>query len=106
MLEDLLALIAFLVRAYIWAIILAALFSMLTAFNVIDTRNRFVWSIGDFLYRVTEPALRPIRAILPSFGAIDLSPWVAVLILQFLIEPLLLHLQLAIHYGSWGQVFF
>ena len=69
---------------YIWAVILAAIFSMLAAFGVLDTRNRFVWSIGDFLYRVTEPALRPIRNILPSFGSIDLSPLVLILLLQAL----------------------
>jgi YggT family protein len=69
---------------YIWAVILAAIFSMLASFGVLDTRNRFVWSIGDFLYRVTEPALRPIRNILPSFGSVDLSPLVLILLLQAL----------------------
>ncbi|MBS0643913.1 MAG: YggT family protein [Proteobacteria bacterium] len=67
---------------YIWAVILAAIFSMLASFGVLDTRNRLVWSIGDFLYRVTEPALRPIRNFLPSFGSIDLSPLVLILLLQ------------------------
>ena len=42
-------------------VILAAVMSMLVSFNVLDTRNRFVWMVGDFLYRITEPALRPIR---------------------------------------------
>ena len=50
-----------LISLYIWAVILAALFSLLTAFGVLDTRNRVVWMIGDFFYRITEPALRPIR---------------------------------------------
>ena len=63
-----------LIGLYIWAVILAAVFSMLAAFGVLDTRNRLVWTIGDFLYRVTEPALRPIRNIMPNFGGIDLSP--------------------------------
>jgi YggT family protein len=67
---------------YKWAVILAAFFSMLVAFGVLDTRNRFVWTIGDFLYRVTEPALRPIRNMLPNFGGIDISP----LILFFIIH--------------------
>ena len=67
---------------YFWAVILAALFSMLAAFGVLDTRNRVVWSIGDFLYRITEPALRPIRNILPSFGSIDISPLILLLLLQ------------------------
>lgn len=71
-----------LIYLYIWAVILAAVFSMLTSFGVLDTRNRIVWTIGDFLYRVTEPALRPIRNILPNFGGIDLSPLILLLLLQ------------------------
>jgi YggT family protein len=71
-----------LLSLYLWAVILAALFSMLAAFGVLDTRNRVVWSIGDFLYRITEPALRPIRNLLPSFGSIDISPLILILLLQ------------------------
>src|SRR3954451_13366645 len=73
-----------LLSLYIWAVILAAIFSMLASFGVLDTRNRVVWTIGDFLYRVTEPALRPIRNILPSFGGIDISPIILVLALYFI----------------------
>jgi YggT family protein len=71
-----------LLSLYIWAVILAALFSMLASFGVLDTRNRVVWSIGDFLYRLTEPALRPVRNLLPSFGSIDISPLIVLLLLQ------------------------
>jgi YggT family protein len=71
-----------LLNLYIWAVILAAVFSMLAAFGVLDTRNRLVWTIGDFLYRVTEPALRPIRNLLPNFGNIDISPVILILLLQ------------------------
>jgi YggT family protein len=71
-----------LLSLYIWAVILAALFSMLSSFGVLDTRNRVVWSIGDFLYRLTEPALRPIRNMLPNFGSIDISPIILLLLLQ------------------------
>jgi YggT family protein len=71
-----------LIWLYTWAIILAALFSVLTSFGVLDTRNRLVWTIGDFLYRVTEPALRPIRKFLPYFGGIDISPIIVILLLQ------------------------
>jgi YggT family protein len=67
---------------YWWAVLLAAIFATLASFGVIDTRNRIVWSIGDFLYRITEPALRPIRNILPSFGSVDLSPLVLLLLVQ------------------------
>jgi YggT family protein len=71
-----------LLSLYIWAVILAAVFSMLASFGVLDTRNRVVWTIGDFLFRLTEPALRPIRNFLPSFGNIDLSPLILLLLLQ------------------------
>jgi YggT family protein len=94
-------LIFVLIRLYFWAIILAAVFSMLTAFGVLDTRNRLVWSIGDFLYRVTEPALRPIRNFLPNFGGIDISPMIALLLIQFILVPLVAALQRGILFGSW-----
>ena len=73
-----------LLSLYIWAVILAAVFSVLTSFGVLDTRNRLVWTIGDFLYRITEPALRPIRNLLPYFGGIDVSPIILILLLQAL----------------------
>ena len=73
-----------LIGIYIWVLIAAAVFSMLTAFGVLDTRSRFVWSVGDFLYRITEPALRPIRRFLPNLGGIDISPVILILVLQAL----------------------
>jgi YggT family protein len=88
-------------RLYVWAIILSAVFSMLIAFNVLDTRNRLVWSIGDFLYRVTEPALRPIRSILPNFGSIDLSPLVVIAVIELVCFPVLAALQEGIILGRW-----
>jgi YggT family protein len=71
------------IELYIWVLIVAAILSWLVAFNVLNTRNRFVYLLGDFLTRVTEPALRPIRRILPSVGGIDLSPLVLILLLIF-----------------------
>ena len=68
---------------YIWVIIASVVLSWLVAFNVINTRNTFVNQIGEFLYRITEPALRPIRNVLPSFGGIDISPMVLILLLIF-----------------------
>ena len=65
-----------------WAVIIAAIVSTLVNFGVLDTRNRFVWSIADFLYRATEPLLRPVRARLPNLGGIDLSPLVVLLLIQ------------------------
>lgn len=71
-----------LLSLYMWAVILSALFSILASFGVLDTRNRIVWTIGDFLYRITEPALRPIRNLLPNLGGIDISPVILILLLQ------------------------
>jgi YggT family protein len=76
-------LIATIIDIFVWIIIFQVILSWLIAFNVINTRNRFVYLIGDFLYRVTEPALRPIRRILPTLGGIDLSPLVLLLLLFF-----------------------
>ncbi len=66
---------------YIWLLIAAAVLSWLIAFNVVNTRNQFVAMVGDFLYRVTEPVLRPIRNMLPSLGGIDVSPVVVILVI-------------------------
>ena len=68
---------------YMWVVIASVILSWLIAFNVINTRNPFVHQIGDFLYRATEPVLRPIRNLLPNLGGIDLSPLVLILLLVF-----------------------
>ncbi len=67
---------------YIWILIIWVIVSWLVAFNVINTHNRFVAMLMDFLYRVTEPALRPIRRILPDLGGIDISPLILILLVQ------------------------
>lgn len=69
---------------YIWIVIIGALLSWLIAFNVVNTSNRFVYTVADFLYRITEPALRPIRRVLPNMGGIDISPIALILALIFL----------------------
>ncbi len=69
---------------YSWILIAMVIYSWLFAFNVINSRNQFVALIGDFLYKVTEPLLRPIRRILPDLGGIDLSPIVLFLAIFFL----------------------
>jgi YggT family protein len=66
---------------YIWLLIAAAVLSWLVAFNVVNARNHFVAMVGDFLYRITEPLLWPIRNMLPSLGGIDVSPEVLILII-------------------------
>src|ERR1700726_1360610 len=73
-----------LIDIYIWLLIAQAVLSWLLAFGVVNRYNRGVSVIGDFLYRVTEPALRPIRSFLPNFGGIDISPVILVLILYFI----------------------
>ena len=69
---------------YITLVIVQVVLSWLVAFNVINTRNRFVYLVGNFLYRITEPALKPIRRLLPNLGGMDLSPVVLILGLYFL----------------------
>ena len=69
---------------YFWIVIAMAIFSWLVAFNVVNTRNPVVHMIGDFLYRITEPALRPIRNMMPNLGGIDISPVILFLIIIFI----------------------
>jgi YggT family protein len=76
--------ILLILQIYVWLLIAAAILSWLVAFNVVNTRNQFVASVGEFLFRITEPALRPIRSILPNLGGIDVSPVVLILIIFFI----------------------
>lgn len=71
-------------QIYVWLLIASAVLSWLIAFNVINTRNQFVSTIWDSLYRITEPALRPIRQRLPNLGGIDISPIILLLIIYFI----------------------
>jgi YggT family protein len=71
-------------QIYIWLLIAAAVLSWLIAFNVVNTRNAVVAGIAEFLYRITEPLLRPIRSILPNLGGIDVSPVILILIILFI----------------------
>jgi YggT family protein len=80
----LLDVILLILQIYVWLLIVAAILSWLVAFNVVNTRNHFVASIGEFLFRITEPALRPIRNILPNLGGIDISPVILILIIFFI----------------------
>ena len=82
--------IVLVIDLYIWVIIAGAILSWLIAFNVVNTQNRFVYSVADMLYRVTEPALRPIRSILPNLGGIDISPVILILFLLFIRDVVLI----------------
>jgi len=81
---ELIRFINFLLDLYIFILFAAAILSWLVVFNVVNTRNPVVAMIADFLYRVTEPALRPIRERLPNFGGIDISFIVLILIIYFI----------------------
>ena len=77
------------VNLYMWCFIISAVMSWLIAFNVINTGNRLIYMVGDTLYRLTEPMLRPIRNLLPNFGGIDFSPLIAILIFLFFKDGIL-----------------
>ena len=72
------------VSLYIWILIINAIISWLVAFNVLNTSNRFVYSILDISYKLTDPPLNYIRRFLPNLGSIDISPIVLILGLMFL----------------------
>ena len=76
-------LVSNIINLMIWFIIAQAILSWLVAFDVINYRNRFVYSVGNFLDQVTRPLLEPFRRIIPSLGGIDVSPIVVILLLQF-----------------------
>ena len=77
-------LVSTVISIFIWLLIAQAVLSWLVAFGIVNRYNRVVATIGDFLWRVTEPLLRPIRRVLPDLGGIDISPVVLILLLWFL----------------------
>ena len=82
--KSLLILFDNIVTIYIWILIINAVLSWLVAFSVLNTSNRFVYSILDVSYRLTAPPLNFIRRYLPNLGSIDISPVVLILLLMFL----------------------
>jgi YggT family protein len=72
------------INLFIFILIVQVIMSWLIAFNVVNTRNRFVYMVADVAYKITEPVLRPIRRILPNLGGIDLSPIVVIILLGFI----------------------
>lgn len=69
---------------YIFAIVISVVLTWLVHFNVVNTSNQFVFMVGDFLFRITEPVLKRIRSVVPAIGGIDLSPLILLLLLTFL----------------------
>jgi len=68
---------------YMWAVIIGIVLSWLVTFNIVNTSNRFVNIVGEFLHRITEPALGPIRRTIPNLGGLDISPVILILLLMF-----------------------
>ncbi|WP_395670860.1 YggT family protein [Phenylobacterium sp.] len=73
--------ISSLLSLLVWAIIISAILSWLVAFDVINLRNRFVYSVSRFLDAVTAPVMRPFQRIIPPLGGVDLSPIVVILVI-------------------------
>lgn len=69
---------------YMWVVIIGVILNWLVAFNVVNTSNRFVYMVGDFTHRATEPALGRIRRFIPNLGGMDISPVVLILLIIFL----------------------
>src|SRR3979490_1666670 len=82
---------------YVWLLIASAILSWLIAFNVVNTRNQFVAAVAEFLYRITEPVLAPIRAFMPSLGGPDIS--------RIILIPILMYSQRVIPYYIYPSVF-
>ena len=85
-----------LLNIYKWIVIANVIISWLVAFNVLNTQNRFVYSVLDFTYRLTEPLLNRIRQFLPNLGAFDISPiillmliWILQMCMRYYIQPIL-----------------
>ena len=83
-------------QLYVWIVIASAIFSWLIAFNVVNTANRFVAVVGEALWRLTEPALRPIRQFMPNLGGIDISPIILILGIFLLQRIIILYIDPAV----------
>lgn len=83
-LDPLIRILSLALSIYVYLVIASAILSWLVHFGVLNTRNQVVSMIGEFLWRITEPALRPIRRFMPNLGGIDISPIILILIIYFL----------------------
>ena len=82
--KSILVLLDSIITIYLWIIIINAVLSWLVTFNILNTQNRFVFSVLDVTYKMTDPALNKIRRFIPTFGSIDVSPVILILLLMFL----------------------
>jgi YggT family protein len=69
---------------YIWCLIVGAVLSWLIAFNIVNPYSRFVRTVGDFIARITEPALQRIRKFIPPMGGLDLAPLALIFLIYFI----------------------
>ena len=72
------------ITLYIWCIIISSVLSWLVAFKVVNTNNQLVYTIGNFLFRITDPLLKPMRRLLPNLGGVDISPVILIILLIFI----------------------
>ena len=82
--NSLLGLIIQIINLYQFVLLIYIITTWLVSFNIINTSNRFVYSVMEVLYRLCEPSLRLVRQYLPSFGSIDISPVIVYLLLWFI----------------------
>ena len=95
-LDPLISVVQLALNFYVILVIASAILSWLVHFGVANSRNQFVSMVGEFLWRITEPALRPIRRFLPNLGGIDISPVVLILIIYFL-DRVLTNIRISLH---------
>ena len=69
------------IELFIWLLIIQAILSWLIAFGIVNTQSSFINMIGNFLYKITDPLLRPIKKILPDFAGVDISPVILIILL-------------------------
>ena len=81
--QSLLILFGQLIDLFVWILIAQAILSWLVALNIVNTHNGFVYAIGNFLHKITNPILKPVRQFLPDMGGIDISPVIVILLLYF-----------------------
>ncbi|MBD1135496.1 YggT family protein [Pelagibacterales bacterium SAG-MED47] len=71
-------------KLYSYVVIINVIISWLIAFNILNTQNRFVYSVLELSYRLTDPLLNKIRRFLPNLGTLDISPIILLLLIWFI----------------------
>ncbi len=99
-LDPVLAVISVALNLYWFVVIISVVLSWLVQFNVVNTSNQFVSMIGEFTWRATEPALRPIRRFVPNLGGIDISP-VVLLLAIFFLQQVIANIRVSLRVGAF-----